>query len=85
MNDYLFDKLKKMIGNPISGKVVYLVEGETVTDYIQGVLKSCDVQEQTITIEQHIPFVNLLLKNQTVKTDRTIKISEFENLNNLKA
>ncbi|ENA1795537.1 hypothetical protein ABF176_002384 [Flavobacterium psychrophilum] len=46
-------------------------------EYIQGILKSVDFENQTIDIEQHFPYINLLSKLETQTIMRTFKNREF--------
>jgi len=84
MNDLLFSNYESILGQNISGKIVFFIDVEKHEDFIQGVLKSCDKESQTITIEQHIPFMNLLKGEQTITFERVIAVSDFINLDNFK-
>lgn len=84
MNDYLFDKLADKKGQILPVKVDFVFNEKRYVDYIQGILKEVSVENQSITIEQHIPFINLVYGKETVKVDRELKITEFELLENLK-
>ena len=46
-------------------------------EYIQGILKNVDFEKQTIEIEQHFPYINLITKLKTQTIMRTFKNKEF--------
>jgi hypothetical protein len=47
------------------------------TEFIQGVLKTVDVENDIIEIEQHFPFINYISNLETQTIIRTFKNREF--------
>lgn len=76
---YNLKMFEKELNKYITISVTFFVKGvnETQTEYIQGILKSVDIEKQTIEIEQHFPYINLILKKETQTTMRTFKNKEF--------
>lgn len=76
---YDLKKFERELNKYISIKVTFFVKGvnEHQTEYIQGILKSIDFEKETIEIEQHFPYINLILKKETQTTMRTFKNKDF--------
>lgn len=67
------EHLHKFIGKPVTVIVKLFIDGSSKEEYIQGVLKN--VEDDILTVEQHIPFCNLFLKDaETIKVERKIDI-----------
>jgi len=70
------ENLKRFIGKPISVSVKFIVDGSLREEYIQGILKA--VESDTITINQHIPFSNLFIKDaETNVFERFVEIQSL--------
>lgn len=76
---YDFSLFMKELNKPITISVDYFIKDDNSwqTEYIQGVLKSVDIENQTIEIEQHFPYINFLMKKETQTISRTFKNREF--------
>lgn len=78
-NLFALDELEKNKGKIVTYKVqVYDKEnGVNYDEYIQGRFKSVNRENQSITIEQHLPFINLILKGDTTVIPRELKLGDF--------
>jgi hypothetical protein len=76
---YNFREFDKRINDRITIKVSFYLKdtNENIDEYIQGILKSVDMENEILTIEQHFTFHNFLLKLDTVNVIRTFKNKEF--------
>lgn len=68
--------LKVNIGKKVKVSVRFIFEGKAYVDYIQGVLK--EVNNNEITIVQHVPFSNLILGGETKSVVRKVSLSNIE-------
>lgn len=71
---------EKEINKPISISITFFVKEieEWKVEFVQGVLKSIDLENDTIEIEQHFPFINFIYKNKTQTVYRIFKNKDFK-------
>ena len=76
---YDFRDFQKEVFKPITISVEYFVKdyNSWKTEFIQGVLKAVDLEKETITIEQHLPYINFLMKEETQTLTRTFTNGKF--------
>lgn len=66
--------LKDSIGKFITVKVKFIIDNSQNFEYIQGILK--EVNGNNMTIDQHIPFCNLFIKDaKTLSVDRIVSVN----------
>ena len=72
-------EFEKKIGEIVTYKVPFYDKesGKNYDEYIQGILISVDSEKEVIFVEQHIPFVNLILKGETQTLSREIAITNI--------
>lgn len=70
---------EKELNKRITISITFFIKdlNEWQTEFIQGVLKTVDVEKDFIEIEQHFPFINYMTKNETQTTLRTFKNRDF--------
>lgn len=71
------ENLKSFIGKPVTLVVKLFIDNSIKEEYVQGILK--DVDRDILTVEQHIPFCNLFVKDaKTSFLEREIPINSLK-------
>ncbi|HNP68358.1 MAG TPA: hypothetical protein PKH16_10665 [Aequorivita sp.] len=85
MNQTALSQYEKAKNKKLTIMVTLLLsDGSREDEYIQGILKSVDFENVTITIEQHFPYLNLINEEPTETLLREFKLGQFTLIGNLK-